>query len=257
VRHIVSVFSLLILLPVLYPVPAWGGPPFTTDDPEPVEYRHWEVYAATQYQNDKNGVQYTAPHVEVNYGVVPNMQLHIIVPLLYGKTRGKGSAYGPGDVEIGVKYRFLGETGLLPQAGIFPLLELPSGDSERGLGSGEVQAFLPLWLQKSFGKFTTYGGGGYWINPGTGNKDYWLLGWEAQYDLSDALTLGGEIYHYTASTTDGGDRTGFNLGGIINIDKHNHFLFSTGTDIHGPTLLSFYAAYQLTFGPSGFSKIKP
>ena len=23
---------------------AWGGPPFVTDDPEPVEYRHWEFY---------------------------------------------------------------------------------------------------------------------------------------------------------------------------------------------------------------------
>ena len=21
---------------------AWAGPPFVTDDPEPVEYRHWE-----------------------------------------------------------------------------------------------------------------------------------------------------------------------------------------------------------------------
>ncbi len=24
--------------------PAYGGPPFRTDDPEPVEYQHWEVY---------------------------------------------------------------------------------------------------------------------------------------------------------------------------------------------------------------------
>lgn len=25
---------------------AWAGPPFFTDDPEPVEYMHWEVYLA-------------------------------------------------------------------------------------------------------------------------------------------------------------------------------------------------------------------
>jgi hypothetical protein len=160
-------------------------------------------------------------------------------------------------VEIGVKYRFADESRLLPQAGIFPLVELPSGDRERNLGSGDIQTFLPIWLQKSFGNFTTYGGGGYWINPGAGNKNYWLLGWEAQDDLSEALTLGGEIFHYTASTVEGGDRTGFNAGGIINIDDHNHILFSAGTDIHGPALFSMYIAYQLTFGPPGLLSIKP
>jgi hypothetical protein len=255
-RDVILSFLFLLALPAAYPAPAWAGPPFVTDDPEPVEYRHWEVYAASQYQNDSDGVQFTAPHVEVNYGVVPNMQLHLIVPLLYANPRGEASNYGPGDVEIGVKYRFAEETRLLPQAGIFPLVELPSGDSERNLGSGEVQAFLPLWLQKSFGNFTTYGGGGYWINPGAGNKNYWLLGWEAQYDLSEALTLGGEIFHYTASSVGGGDRTGFNAGGIINIDDHNHILFSAGTDFHGPALFSMYAAYQLAFGPSGLFSIQ-
>ena len=28
---------------------AWAGPPFVTDDPEPVELHHWEVYLASQY----------------------------------------------------------------------------------------------------------------------------------------------------------------------------------------------------------------
>ncbi len=255
-RFVIMPFLILLALPVVYQVPAWAGPPFITDDPEPVKYRHWEVYAATQYQNEKDGVQFTAPHVEVNYGAAPNLQLHAIIPLVYTRPRGGASAYGPGDVELGFKYRFLQESRRLPQAGIFPLLELPSGDSDRGLGSGHVQTFIPLWLQKSIGSFTTYGGAGYWINPGAGNKNYWLFGWEAQYDLSDALTLGGEIYHYTPDSVDGGDSTGFNIGGIINIDEHNHILLSAGTDIHGPALFSMYAAYQLTLGPSGLFSLR-
>jgi hypothetical protein len=32
----------------LVPALANAGPPYTTDDPEPVEYRHWEFYLATQ-----------------------------------------------------------------------------------------------------------------------------------------------------------------------------------------------------------------
>jgi hypothetical protein len=27
---------------------AHGGPPFVTDDPEPVDYQHWEFYVASQ-----------------------------------------------------------------------------------------------------------------------------------------------------------------------------------------------------------------
>ena len=36
---VVAVFQLTLGLIV-----AWAGPPFVTDDPEPVEYRHWEIY---------------------------------------------------------------------------------------------------------------------------------------------------------------------------------------------------------------------
>jgi hypothetical protein len=42
---------------------------------------------------------------------------------------------------------------------------VPTGNAERGLGTGHTHGFMPLWLQKSFGKWLTYGGG-YWINPG-------------------------------------------------------------------------------------------
>ena len=50
----------------------------------------------------------------------------------------------------------------MPQVGIFPLLEVPTAAQE-GLGNGHATAFLPLWLQKSWGKWTVYGGGGYGI----------------------------------------------------------------------------------------------
>ena len=39
--------------------PASAGPPFITDDPEPVDYGHWEVYgfsAGAHGQGDTNGL---------------------------------------------------------------------------------------------------------------------------------------------------------------------------------------------------------
>ena len=58
-----------------------------------------------------------------------------------------------------------------------------------------MQAYLPIWMQKSWGKFTTFGGGGYWINPGTGNKNWIYAGWEAQYDINKTFSPGCEIFY--------------------------------------------------------------
>lgn len=247
--------SVVLLFSIFGSSRALAGPPFRTDDPEPVEYRHWEVYLATQYQRNHDDTAAAAPLLEINYGAYPNLQLHLIAPLLYEKPEGESAQYGYGDTEFGFKYRFINETELMPQVGIFPLIEIPTGDEDRGLGNGKAQVFLPVWLQKSWGPWTSYGGGGYWINPGEGNKDYWFFGWEAQRKITELLTLGAEIFHQTRSEEEGDRNTGFNMGGFINLSELQHILFSAGRDFSGPNRFSFYLGYQLTFGP-GESTLK-
>ena len=232
--------------------PLWAGPPFRTDDPEPVEHKHWEFYTATQYQNDRGGASGTAPHFEVNYGVVPNVALHLVSPNAWNRPRGGPTAFGPGNVELGVKYRFIQESDYVPMVGTFPLLEVPTGSKPRDLGTGQYQFYLPLWLQKSWGPWTTYGGGGYWINPGTGNQNYWFTGWLLQRDITKWLTLGAEMFHMTPSTRDGDHETGYNIGAIVNFTENHHFICSAGTDVHGLASFFFYAAYLWTWGsPEG------
>lgn len=230
---------------------ASAGPPYITDDPEPVEYRHWEIYIASEYANYKDafGVVGTAPHIEVNYGVAPNVQLHVIAPMAYGQFPGGALNYGIGDIELGVKYRFVQETKSQPMVGTFPLIEVPTGDSSRNLGNGQTQFFLPLWLQKSWGALTTYGGGGYWHNPGVGQRDYWFAGWLVQYNVTRKFAPGIEIFYASSSLEGVSDRTGFNAGFTYDFDEGHHLLFSAGTDFHGPTGSIAYLAYQWTFGP--------
>jgi hypothetical protein len=252
VNTVVSLFAVIavgILPLILGTMVVWAGPPFVTDDPEPVELRHWEVYVASQHAKDKDGWSGTAPHFEVNYGALPNLQLHLIAPLAYVKPDDGSSHYGFGDLELGAKYRFIQETDWRPQVGSFLIFDLPTGSSSRGLGSGHLRTFLPIWLQKSLGPWTTYGGGGYWINPGPENKNYWFFGWEVQRELSKALTLGGEIFYNTPTAEEEGGRTGFNVGTIVNLTDEHHLLLSAGRDIHGQNRFSAYIDYQLTFGP--------
>ena len=232
-----------------------AGPPFLTDDPEPVDYQHWEFYVASQHTETSDGWAGTAPHFELNYGVITNVQLHLIAPLVYDAPSAGPTHYGYGDTELGVKFRFLQETEQRPQAAIFPLLEIPTGDEAQGLGSGHVQVFLPLWLQKDCGKWTVYGGGGYGINPGAGNENWGFGGIVVQRPIAKNLVLGGEIYHRTTLETGGRDDTAFNIGTIIDFTEHQHLLFSAGRSLDGPTDFQCYIAWQFTFDPEFFHSL--
>lgn len=189
---------LLILWLTLFPTGAWAGPPFLTDDPQTVDFQHWEFYLASIDFKTKDGWVGDGPHVEINYGVVPNVQLHLIAPVAYDSPSLGTGHYGYGDTELGVKFRFVQETKSVPMVGIFPLLEVPSGSAREGLGTGRVHALLPVWLQKTWGTWTIYGGGGYGINPGPGLQNYGFVGAVLQKQVLKPLLVGVEVYHQTA-----------------------------------------------------------
>lgn len=233
---------------------AWAGPPFVTDDPEPVEFRHWEVYVSSALERDPSGSSGTLPHVEVNDGPAPNLQVHLLQPYAFNRPSGESTARGLGDTELGVKYRFAQETRRRPMVGIFPLIEVPSGSAARGLGTGHFRFFLPTWMQKSWGSWTSYGGGGYFTNPGAGNRNFWLVGWEIQRDLNKRVTLGGEIFGTTPDTEGAPNEINFNLGGYYNLDEGHHILFSAGRGIRGDVKFTSYVGFQWTFGPRGSSE---
>jgi hypothetical protein len=245
IKHIL--FINLIFLS-LYNV-VFAGPPFRTDDPEPVEYMHWEVYLASQGSLNRDEISLTAPQIEINYGIFPNIQLHLIAPFQLEKPEGKHSHYGYADTEFGTKIRFIQETNLCPQIGFFPLVLLPTGNKNKGLGSGEAQAFIPIWFQKDFEPWLTYGGGGYQFNPGSGNKNYWFIGWELQRELSEYITIGLELFYQTPDEIDGKSKVGFNVGTIVNFSLIHHILFSIGREHTDTDNTLFYISYQLTFGP--------
>ncbi len=227
---------------------AIAGPPFITDDPEPVEFHHWEFYFASQSAHDAGGWAGTLPHFEVNYGAIKNLQLHIILPLAYAFPSHSARQYGFGDTEIGAKYRFIDETNSVPQIGSFPLIELPTGSESRGLGSGRVQTFLPLWIQKSIGSWLTYGGVGYWLNPGTGNRNWTFVGWEIQNQIRDNIAVGVEVFHNSPQEEGANAETRFNIGAMIDFSETQNLLLSAGSALNNAGGVQAYLAYQLTLG---------
>src|ERR1035438_2902403 len=81
-KFLIIICSLLIAHCSLF-----SGPPFNTDDPEPVDFRHWEFYISSINTFIPGFSTGTLPHFEVNYGVVPNVQLHCVIPLEYQESR--------------------------------------------------------------------------------------------------------------------------------------------------------------------------
>src|SRR5471030_832643 len=86
-----------------------AAPPFRTDNPEPVEYRHWEIDAFSTGTHVYGNTTTTLPGVEVDDGALPDLQLHLVAPLVYNKSSGASAQYGYGDTELGAKYRFIAE----------------------------------------------------------------------------------------------------------------------------------------------------
>ncbi len=245
--------SLLVLLFV--PLSALAGPPFITDDPEPVERHHWEFNNAVTLTHDQSGTTGSAPNVDVNYGVMPGVQLHVQPQLAYASAPGLRS-FGAGDSEFGVKWRLTpgadggegdgaaagkgddngavampGDVGETAGSGgwmisLYPLLDVPTGDAKRNLGAGVTSVFLPVWFQRTFGRWTAYGGGGYRRTQGSDNRNTWAGGWVMLYAFSEGLSLGGEVYGNTAATSGGRASVGFNLGGSLALASDYNLLFS-------------------------------
>lgn len=230
---------------------AWAGPPFVTDDPEPVEYRRWEVNYAASKTLRSGSASAAVPSIDMNYGLLPDVQLHA-QPRYALEKNAAGRNLAIDDTEIGVKYRFLnverGNSTIM--AGIYPLYQMPTGDVRLGPGRGKGQGFLPLWLQRNSGKWAVYGGAGYRINPGAGNRNSVFVGGSLLYQFTPALQFGAEVFHETANSLAGHSNAGFNLGGRYGLATDYNLLFSTGKGISNVSIsnqYSLYAALQVLY----------
>jgi len=177
-------------------VAAWAGPPFQTDDPEPIEYRNYEFYTFATSDGTPIETDTSGPALEFNWGAAPNLHLHIIVPAAAIFPADGPRAFGVGDIELGIKYRFVQETKHRPMIGTFTMFEIPTGSAPRGLGVGKTWYKVPLWVQKSFGPWTTYGGGGATVFSVPGYRNYPFAGWLVQRDWGKKWTLGTEIFYH-------------------------------------------------------------
>jgi hypothetical protein len=108
-----SVFCALAVL-LAAPAATWAGPPFQTDDPEPIDFRNYEFYTFTSSDGTPLETDTEGPALEFNWGALPNVHLHIIAPAAAIFPAQGPRAFGIGDIELGIKYRLCRKPSIAP-----------------------------------------------------------------------------------------------------------------------------------------------
>ena len=238
-------YLLLLLAPALW---AQAGPPFQTDDPTPVDFRHYEAYvfgtvAATPVEIDPTG-----PAFEFNWGALPRVQLHAILPLgavmpsnnpLYAPGGQGPSAFGLTDMELGIKLAWIKQTKHRPQIGTFTMFEIPTGSYDKGLGVGRVWYKVPVWVEKEIGNWSLVGGAGYVINNQDQYRSYFYGGYLVKRKISERLELSAEIFCHAR---EGYATPQTQASRMIDVGGYYHFkspgwqlLFAYGHSVSGQT----------------------
>lgn len=222
--------------------PAAAGPPYQTDDPEPTDYRNWEIYTGVDYQyRSGDGATASLPFAEFNYGALPNVQVSASLPIQFDSS-GAARAFGYGATDFGIKLRFVQESNTRPQISFYPSVEIPAA-------GGSLQTLLPLWIQKSEGPWTAFGGGGITVNAGAGRHDSSFVGAALERQLSPGTAIGAEFYHDSSDAPAAAGTTDFNVGAIASLGELHALLFSIGRSLGGAHAFQFYSSYEFKLGP--------
>jgi hypothetical protein len=203
--------------------PAFGGPPYLTDDPVPTDPGHWEIYAFTAAEGHRSILD-DETGFDVNYGATAGVQMTATLPLNFSRAPLESWRVRTGDVELGIKYRFINDKRTGFSAALFPRVILPTAAHDK-----KAQLLLPLWIEKDFATGTSlFGGGGYEFNPGSGNRDFWQAGVALTQELDKNVWVGAEVTRQGPDTIGGTAKTDAGAGATVKLSEHRGLLFSAG-----------------------------
>ena len=221
-----------------------AGPPFVTDDPEPPPPGGWEINVPFILERTPGKTEMDAPLFDLNYGL-PNIQLKLEIPVRIVHEDDDGTAAGPGDLLLGVKWRFFNSEKSQLQFGTYPQVVAPTGNHTRGLGQRRAAFVLPFLAQKNWEKWTLYGNIGYWRQGAHETRNYVYVGAVLEREINDRLELGVELFGNSPKERGGRPDVAFNIGGTWKLSKHVNMLFAAGRDIVGDTSAMAYVGLQI------------
>jgi hypothetical protein len=201
-----AVFAVLVLGSV---APALAGPPYATDDPVPTDQGQWEDFVYVGGSRADGATEGEAG-IDLNYGIAKDMQLTVDLPIAY--ERGSSLHGNLGRLETGLKIRFAHEDAASwrPDVAIFPAVIWPTATGV--LDNDGVTYRLPLWIGKTLGPWSVFGGAAYEINEGAHRRDTQYVGITATHEFGERGSIGAEVFRETSDVPGEPASTGGNVG---------------------------------------------
>jgi hypothetical protein len=164
-RHLLPPLVLALSLLILFASAANGQQPFVTDDSDTTPKRHFHFEIADEFDllqhADFPSLRQNEAAFQVAYGLFDRVEVGVESPLLTifntpDSIRPRQS--GLGDINLSVKYNFLKhrEKSLIPALAVVFNVELPTGDTNKELGSGLADFYVNGILQSAITKKTTF-----------------------------------------------------------------------------------------------------
>ena len=206
--------------------PSWAAHPLITDDTGTQGKGKFqlELNGQSDWDNeDVNGtsVKTTGGQVAttLSYGIAENVDLVLSLPYQWGRTEeNEATAYdenGIGDMVFETKWRFFEKDGF--SIALKPGISIPTGNNEKGLGTGQLGGHLFLIASQELGSLAFHGNLGYIRNENNADerKDIWHASlattWEALKNLKLVANIGIERNRDDNASND----PAFLIGGVI------------------------------------------
>ena len=216
-----SIFVSAVALFTILSYGAVAGPPFQADDPEPTDYTHFEIYAFAEgavARDDVNGES----GIDLNYGATHDLQLTAVLPLAFDSPASGSGSVNLGRIELAGKLRVLHQDEIGIDVAVFPRVFLPAGSAE--VGERHTSLLLPVWVEKDWGNWSAFGGGGCTLNRGGNSENFCLTGWTVTRQVLPDLLIGAEIFYQTTDTKGGRATTTVGGGFKYDLSENYHLL---------------------------------
>jgi hypothetical protein len=217
----VKKFFLAAFMMVLTTGSAFAAHPLITDDTGTQGKGKFQVEVNGEFAHeDEDGQKADTTEVAavLSYGALDNLDIILGVPFQLLRVKEDGdtaSESGLSDVSIEVKWRFFEKEKF--SLALKPGLSLPTGDDEKGLGSGKVNFSTFLIATGDFDPLSIHANLGYLRNENDVDerKNLWHASVGAEYAAMEELTLVGNIGIEQNTDRNVNTHPAFILGGLI------------------------------------------
>ena len=218
--------NLLCLVFLLMAGQSWAAHPLITDDAGTQGKGKFQLELNGQYDRDRQDVDGVSAKTTggqvattLSYGIAENVDLVLSLPYQWGRTEeNETTVYdekGIGDMVFETKWRFFEKDGF--SLALKPGISIPTGNDEKGLGTGLLGGHLFLIGSKELGPCAFHANLGYIRNENKADerKDIWHASFAATWEAIKNLKLVANVGIERNPDADANNDPAFLIGGVI------------------------------------------